>query len=414
MQYGCIGEHLIHSFSAEIHRLIGDYEYTLREVPRDELDIFMREKNFLGINVTIPYKQDVIPYLDYISDDAREIGAVNTIVNREGKLCGYNTDFFGMRALIRRTGIDPSGKTVLIAGTGGTSKTAEAVAKSMGAKKIVKMSRSKSGDAITYEDAEICCSDAAVLINATPAGMFPKGDTSLPLNLKSFPMIEGVVDAVYNPLHTNLVTSAKEMGIAADSGLYMLVAQAVAASEIFFDKKYPERITESIYKKIYQEKENIILVGMPGSGKTTAGKIIAKRLSKKFIDTDKLIVKKAGKSIPDIFREDGEAAFRDIEAEVIREVSTETNLLISTGGGAVMRGENVEWLRRGGKIYFLDRAPDSVKPDGTRPLITDEDSAIRLYNERIDTYRAVSDFTVEVVDGDIEFTVSAIIGDFKK
>ena len=250
MTYGCIGEHLSHSFSKEIHNKIKTYEYTIREVPREELDTFMTERDFTAINVTIPYKQDVIPYLYEISDIARSIGAVNTIVNRDGKLYGYNTDFFGMKSCITRAGITLSGKKVLILGTGGTSRTAKAVAEDMGAGEIIVVSRSQKPGVITYEQAYALHRDAGVILNTTPVGMFPTPGIS-PIDISFFSSLSGVFDAIYNPLSSRLIMDAKERGIPAEGGLYMLVAQAVFAAEKFTGKTYGDACIEEIYREIF-------------------------------------------------------------------------------------------------------------------------------------------------------------------
>ena len=246
MIYGCIGEKLGHSFSKEIHAKIADYKYELCEIEKQNLDAFMTEKDFKAINVTIPYKQAVIPHLYYISDTAKQIGAVNTIVNKDGKLYGYNTDFFGMSKLVSKSGIDFADKCVLICGSGGTSKTACAVAQSLGAKKIIKASRSKKDGFVTYEDLETLKDEIEIIINTTPAGMFPDSD-SVCVNIADFKNLQGVIDAVYNPLETRLVREARELGIKAECGLYMLVAQAVRASEIFFDVTYPDDLGKTVY-----------------------------------------------------------------------------------------------------------------------------------------------------------------------
>ena len=266
MKYGCIGEHLKHSFSKEIHNALADYEYEIREIERENLSSFAEKKDFLAINVTIPYKELIMPHMYYIDGHARSIGAVNTVVNRGGLLYGYNTDFYGMSMLIRHAGVEIEGKKVVILGTGGTSKTSLAVAEALGARKIIRVSRTAREDAISYEEIYLCHTDADVIINTTPSGMFPN-IFDAPVDISKFPTLSGVIDAVYNPLRTPLILAAKERGIAAEGGLYMLVAQAVRASEIFIDTKYDESETERVYEKIKREKENVVLVGMPASGK---------------------------------------------------------------------------------------------------------------------------------------------------
>jgi shikimate dehydrogenase len=273
MRYGLLGEVLGHSFSKSIHNTLGDYPYDLIEVKKDELDAFMRAKDFAGLNVTIPYKESVIPYLDHIDEAAKAIGAVNTIVNRDGKLYGYNTDFYGMARLIYHAKISLAGMKVIILGTGGTSKTAMAVAKSLGAREILIVSRSCGEDVITYEELYESHTDADVLINTTPVGMFPNSD-NFPVEIGRFSSLVGVIDAVYNPLRTPLIVEAKKRKIKAEGGLYMLVAQAVRASEIFLNTQYDERTVDKLWRRMIREKENIVLIGMPASGKSTVGRIL--------------------------------------------------------------------------------------------------------------------------------------------
>lgn len=258
MEYGCIGERLIHSFSKEVHNALSCYDYQLKEVPRENLHEFMMARDFRAINVTIPYKELVIPYLHYIDEHAKEIGAVNTIVNKNGKLYGYNTDFYGMSMLISHAGVTLREKKVAILGTGGTSKTANAVAKSMLAKQILTISRNKKDDASTYDELYEKHADTDVIINTTPIGMYPN-ISSRAVDIKFFPKLSGVIDVVYNPLRTPLVEDAMLRGIPAEGGLYMLVAQGVRASEIFLDKKYEKETLDVIYQKLRQEKENIVL-----------------------------------------------------------------------------------------------------------------------------------------------------------
>lgn len=409
-KYGCIGERLKHSFSKEIHNALADYDYSIIEIPRDELESFANRADFSAINVTIPYKELIIPYLYRIDAHAKSIGAVNTVVNRDGKLYGYNTDFYGMTALLSHARVDVNGKKVVILGTGGTSKTALSVVRALGAREIIRVSRDGKENAITYEALYNEHTDAEIIINTTPAGMYPNIFSSA-IDLSRFPLVTGVIDAVYNPLRTPLVLAARERGIAAEGGLYMLVAQAVRASEIFIDVTYPEAELERVYKKIYSEKENIVLCGMPASGKSTVGKLLSASLGRKFIDTDELIEKKAGKPISDIFREDGETTFRDIESEVIKEASALTSTVISTGGGAILRDENVRALRENGRIYFIDRPLDALMPTADRPLASDREAIKKRYEERYDRYVFVSDARIDA-DCDAKSVAKKIEGDF--
>ena len=394
MKYVCIGEHLKHSFSKEIHNALSDYDYEIFEIAREKLDDFLVQRNFVAINVTIPYKELVIPHLHYIDEHAKRIGAVNTVVNRNGKLYGYNTDFYGMSALAHHAGIDFSKKKVIILGTGGTSKTARAVAEANGASSVTRVSRDGREDAITYDALYSEHSDAQIIINTTPVGMYPKCD-GIPVDISKFPNLIGVIDAIYNPLRTRLVSEAESLGISAEGGLYMLVAQAVLASEIFLDTKYPDGTLDSVYKKILCDKENIVLTGMPASGKSTVGKLLSDMLGRAFIDTDTLIEEHSKMSIPEIFQKFGEAKFRDIESDVIKEVSTITSAIIATGGGAILREENIKSLKRNGKIYFLNRPLSSLVPTDDRPLSSDVDALKKRFRERYDIYCATADSIIE-------------------
>ena len=393
-----IGEKLPHSFSKEIHEKLGYYQYSLKELKPEELKDFILSRNYKALNVTIPYKQAVIPLLDEISPDAQAIGAVNTIVNRDGVLYGYNTDFGGMRALIERAGIVLKYKKVLILGTGGTSLTATAVCERLGAKEIRRVSRSGRDGAITYEEAYERFSDADVLINTTPCGMYPN-IFDCPVDLDRFKNLSGVIDAIYNPLQTRLILSARERGIEAEGGLYMLVAQAVLAAGLFLTKELDTvALTNQIYEEIYFSKRNIVLSGMPASGKSTVGKLIAKELSREMLDTDALIVAREG-NIRRIFEEKGEKYFRDLESAVIREVAPLSGKVISLGGGAILRKENVDALRHNGAIFFIDRSPENLVPTDDRPLADKKEKFRRLYDKRIDTYLSTADY---IIDGDCD------------
>ena len=394
MKCGLIGEKLGHSFSKEIHQKIGGYEYELIELAPDELEGFILSREFDGLNVTIPYKQTVMDYLDEISDLAREAGAVNTVVNKGGKLYGYNTDCGGMKMLIERMGIELSGKKAFIAGSGGTSRTAAAVCRSLGASEIVRASRSGRNGAKTYEEAYSLWSDAALLINTTPAGMYPDTD-GMPFDISRFDHPEGLLDVIYNPLNTRLIQDARSKGIRAENGLYMLVGQAVLSSELFTGKKAGEDVIEQIYQELLREKRNIVLIGMPGCGKSTLGKMLAERLGKQMVETDEIISQEAGMSIKDIFAEYGEQHFRDLESEVVKRYSVKGGAVISTGGGAILRKENVEALRLNGVIVFIDRPLDQLKATDSRPLSNDRSKLEKLYEERYQIYKDTADMIVK-------------------
>ena len=393
MEYGLIGEHLPHSFSKIIHEKLAPYSYELHELRPDEVDSFMRGKEFKGINVTIPYKQTVIPYLDEISDQARSIGAVNTVVNRNGRLCGYNTDYFGMKSLIERLGIDPAGKKVLILGTGGTSKTAFAVATDMGASEVYKVSRTGKEGVPTYEEAYERHTDAQIIINTTPCGMYPAID-DCPLDLSRFPDLCGVIDAIYNPLRTVLILEAQKRGIPAEGGLYMLVVQAVYAAELFADRKIESEKTDQVFKEILNSKRNIVLSGMSLAGKTTLGTLLAKKLDRVLEDTDQMIIRKEQRPIAEIFATDGEKYFRDLETEMARTLAPQTGLVIATGGGAILRQENVDALKKNGCIIFLDRPFNQILPADDRPLANTKEKVAALLEKRYPIYKATCDESI--------------------
>lgn len=409
MEYAIIGEKLAHSFSKEIYEPYFGMDYGVKELKPEEVAPFLKAKEFKGINVTIPYKQTVIPYLDEISDISKEIGAVNVIVNDDGRLKGYNTDFSGLKANIENMGIDLKGKEVLILGDGGTSKNAYAVAKYCGAKIINKVSLKKKSDTITYEEAKER-KNTQIIINTTPVGMYPKIDGTI-IDLDDFPALEGVFDAVYNPLCTRLVTEAKKRSITACGGLYMLVSQAIFAVEKFRNEACSQKRAKEIFEDIYKSKENIVLIGMPGCGKTTVGKILAEKLGRDFIDTDDIIKSENG-DIPTIFNELGESGFRNIESDVIKRVSALQGKVIATGGGAVLRDENIDFLKLNGKIYFIDRPIEEISATPDRPLSKDRKSLEKRYEERYGLYLKYCD--KQIISGGIEDTANAIFDNFKK
>lgn len=410
MQYGCIGKKLGHSFSAVIHAKLGDYDYRLVELEENELDAFMKEKNFKGINVTIPYKQAVIPYLDRVDGSAKSIGAVNTIVNENGFLTGYNTDFYGMTELLKRGGIELKGKKVFVLGTGGTSKTARAVAASQGAEKVYVVSRTPKEGEISYDEMYGMSELVEAIINTTPVGMFPKNGHS-PIEPERFPNLSGAADAVYNPLTTELVRRTRKRGVKAVNGLYMLVAQAAKAAEYFFGDDTMTQKTDRVYSEIYKSKLNLVLTGMPGSGKSSIGRLIAEKTGREFYDTDDVFVKENG-AISDFFAEHGEAAFRDAESEIVRKLGEKNGIVIATGGGAVLREENVNALGQNGLIVFLDRDIERIVPTADRPLGNSRDAIEKRYRERYPIYCAAADVRVESNNG-VETVADEVMKEFE-
>ena len=411
MKYGLIGEKLGHSFSKEIHEKIADYTYELKEIKKEELENFILSKEFSALNVTIPYKEMVIPYMDFIDEKALEIKAVNTVVNKCGKLYAYNTDYYGLKALILNNNIDCNNKTVLILGTGGTSKTASVVLKDLNAKKVLFVSRSKNDDnpnVITYSKASDL-EDVNIIINTTPNGMYPKDEEPI-IDITKYKTLEAVVDVVYNPLKTRLIRNALELGINAVGGLYMLVGQAVYAVERFLDKSFDDitKVIDRVYKDILSKKENIVLIGMPGCGKSTIGKMLSEKLNKELIDSDVEIEKVINCQIKDFLTESNEEEFRDIESNVINNISLLNNKIISTGGGAVKRYSNIKSLKGNGLIIFIDRSIDNIKTDDTRPLSSNVEKLNKLYKERYPLYKKACDYEVSN-NGDIHDTVNKII-----
>lgn len=391
-KYGCIGKTLTHSFSKEIHTMLADYEYELMELTEEDIPAFFNKREFAAVNVTMPYKQTVIPYLDHISDTARRIGAVNTIVHRDGKLYGDNTDYDGMKALINRMGLTLTHKKVLVLGTGGTSKTACVVAADLGAAQILTVSRSASAPHITCAEAVALHTDAEVLINTTPCGMYPDDD-ACPMDLTPFTALEGVIDVVYNPLRTNLVLDATRRGIRAEGGLYMLVMQAVCAVEKFLGVTIDRATADGVFASMVNRKENIVLTGMPGSGKSTVGQTLAAN-GYSFIDTDAEVEKRCGCTIKELIATKGEAYFRDVETAVIHDHAAQNGLVIATGGGAVLREENVRYLKRNGRLFFLDAPLSRLRATEDRPLSDTVDKLAQLYAERSTVYRATADVIV--------------------
>lgn len=405
MKYGLVGEHLKHSFSKEIHEQINDYEYQLIEVSKDNFDEFMIKREFKAVNITIPYKEMVIPHLSYIDPVASRIGAVNTVVNNNGELYGYNTDYYGLRDLIFKNKINLENKKVLILGTGGASKCARVVAEDLGARSIKVVSRTPNEHTISYMDA--VKSSPNVIINTTPCGMYPNNE-DLILDVKGYKELEAIIDVIYNPLNTELLVEGKMRRVKVCGGLYMLVSQAVYASSIFVNSKLNESIIDKVYEKLLKEKQNIVLIGMPSCGKSTIGKILARRLKKSFIDTDKLIEQEIDMKISDYIKKFGEEKFREVETKVVKEVAKVNNVVISTGGGVILKKENMHALLQNGKVVFLNRKLDNLKPTESRPLSSNRSDLEALYKKRLPIYRKYADIII-YNNSSIEFALKRII-----
>ena len=400
MEYGLLGEKLGHSFSPQIHRALAGCDYQLLPTPPEAVADLFRRRDFRGLNVTIPYKQTVMPLCDEIDPRAAAIGAVNTVVNRGGRLTGYNTDIDGLIYLARRTGVDMAGKKVVILGSGGTGRTARAAAGELGAAEIVTVSR---GGEDNYETLSRHA-DAQVLLNTTPVGMYPNCGVS-PVSLDAFPHLEGVLDVVYNPLRTALLLEARERGLPCSCGLPMLVAQAWRAEELFTGSAIPAETVEAVLAGLTAQLENVVLIGMPGCGKSTVGRALARRQGKAFLDLDRLIEERAGKSIPAIFAQEGEEAFRTLESWAVREAGARTGCVISTGGGVVTRAENCAPLRQNGVIIHLTRPLDRL-PTAGRPVSQSTDLQT-LWERRRGLYAAFADRTVDN-GGPLEETLDTI------
>lgn len=387
--YGLLGEKLGHSFSPQIHALLGDYEYKLFEVAPENLGDFLRSGTFEGLNVTIPYKKAVMPYLAEISENAKAIGSVNTItVLPNGTLRGDNTDYDGFLYLVRRSGVSVAGKKALVLGTGGASLPVKKVLSDLGAREIVSISRTGENN---YQNLDKHF-DADLLVNTTPVGMYPNNLQS-PLSLDGFAHLSGVLDIVYNPQKTKLILDAEQRGIPAFSGLTMLVAQAKRAAELFLQTKIDDRKNDEIYETLSRQMKNIVLVGMPGCGKSTVGKALAKRLSRPFFDADEEIVRRAGKPIPEIFQAEGEAGFRKIETEVLFDLCRQSGAVIATGGGAVTVPKNHVILRQNSLVVFINR-DIAVLPTVGRPL-SEQNDLHEMFRRRLPLYRAVCDYEVD-------------------
>ena len=399
MKCGLLGRKLGHSYSPQIHASLGNYSYGLFEKEPGELADFLKLGDWDGINVTVPYKKDVIPYLDELTPVAARLGAVNTIVRRSGKLIGHNTDYFGFLTMVRNSGITVAGKKALVLGSGGASNTAVAVLEELGANVVVisRKGNNHYGNLHMHKD-------AALLVNTTPAGMFPQTGIS-PVSLDTFPVLEGVLDVIYNPARTKLLLDAEKRGLATMNGLLMLVAQAKEAAEWFTGSAIDDRVIESIYRKLRHQMENIVLIGMPGCGKSSIGKLLSEKTGHRFVDADAEILRAAGKSIPEIFSQDGEEAFRKLETEVLSELGKQSGLIIATGGGCVTKERNYPLLHQNGSIFWLKRDIASLPTDG-RPL-SQTNRLEEMYQIRKPLYEAFADYVINN-DGDPEETLRQI------
>lgn len=404
--YGLLGEHLPHSFSPEIHMNLGNEDYHLFEVAPDNLEKFMKEHNFDGINVTIPYKKSVIPFLDVISPEAEKIGAVNTITVRDGKLYGDNTDYFGFVYMLEKSGITVSGKKTVVLGGGGASATVQAVLRDFGASEVIVVDLYAENN---YDNLYLHY-DSEIIVNTTPVGMYPNNLKSL-VNLDDFKNLSGVLDVVYNPLKTKLILDAMERNIPCATGLSMLVAQAKKAHEIFFDTKLDTSVCEKIEKILYNQMCNIVLIGMAGCGKSTVGNALSEKLGKELVDTDEMIVNTENKPIPEIFAEKGEDYFRWCENVAVNLAGKEKSQIIATGGGVITREENYKPLKQNGIIVFINRDADLLPTNG-RPL-SQMHGVKALYEKRMPLYRKFADIEIDG-NGTIDEVADRIIKELEK
>ena len=414
MKYGLIGEKLEHSFSKQIQTRIAelqnvkDYQYDFVELDKEQFVEFMKKKDFKGINVTLPYKKAVIPYIDVLDESAEKMGAVNTIVNRDGKLYGYNTDFGGFLYMVKAHNVHMEGKKVLLIGNGGASAAVQAVCKHEKAKDIIVVSRSANNGAISYDEMYTSHLDADIVVNTSPVGMYPNIANS-PIDVSWFHKLECVLDVVYNPILTRLCFEAQELDIKRVIGLEMLIAQAKYSFEYFEDMKFDDSIIDEIKKEMLKDRCNIVLIGMPSAGKTTIGKMLQDKLGKTFVDLDDMIIEKAGKTIPEIFQESGETGFRAIETEVAIEASKMNNMIIATGGGAIKHKVNMDFLRLNGITIYIDRDVDKlISSDPNRPLSSSKQALQQMHKERQPLYQKYAAYVADN-NTDIEKTVDDIV-----
>ena len=386
MECGLLGRKLAHSYSPQIHKYLGDYPYTLHELEESQIEEFLKTKHFTGLNVTIPHKKAVIPYCNELSDCAKKVGAVNTIVRRNGKLIGHNTDYFGFYSMVMKSGLDVANKKVLVLGSGGASVTVAVVLKELGANVVVISRTGENNYSNLTRHA-----DAAVIVNTTPVGMYPNVGVS-PVDLAQFPILEGVLDLIYNPARTKLLLDADAKGIVTLNGLWMLIAQAKESAEWFTEEKIPDSIIGTIYDDLSKQMQNIVLVGMPGSGKSTVGTAIAQRLNRKFVDSDARIEAQAGMTIPQIFSQGGESLFRELETQVLADLGKESGLVIATGGGCITQKRNYPHLHQNSMIVWLQRDIRKLPTDG-RPL-SQEGALEDMYALRKPLYEMYADVIV--------------------
>lgn len=402
LKCGLLGEKLGHSYSPQIHSMLADYEYKLFEKSPEELEDFLKSGEFDGLNVTIPYKKSVMPYCAELSPTAAQIGSVNTIVRRsDGSLYGDNTDAFGFENLIVHNGIEVKGKKALVLGTGGASVTAQAVLKNLGASEVVVISRRGEDN---YENIAKHA-DAEIIANTTPVGMYPNNGKAA-VDLTQFPKLSGVLDVVYNPARTALLLQAEKLCIPCAGGLYMLVSQAKRSCELFTGKSIPDSEIDRIERVLSHQMQNIVIIGMPGSGKTAVSTMLAERLGRKIFDTDTIVSEKAGMTIPEIFAAQGEAGFRKLETEATAEVGKLSGNIISTGGGVVTVADNYELLHQNGVIVWIERDTNKLARDG-RPISLSSDLN-ELYAARLPLYERFADIKADN-NGDINDTVNAIM-----
>ena len=406
MRFAIVGKSLPHTISPRLHEEFGNFAYGVKEFETEEAFCdFVKSRELVGYNVTIPYKQTVIPLLDGLDDGAEEIGAVNTVVELDGRLWGYNTDILGVELAFKSAGIDVEDKNVLVLGSGGTSKTVQYYLKKNGAKTIGIVSR--SGE-LNYDNVYEM-TDTQIVVNTTPVGTM---SIEKPLDLAKFAKLEGAFDVIYNPIETALVRQARKLGVKAIGGLVMLVEQGRVAHAIFCDADKtlefkPESVTFDIVKKLERERMNVVLVGMAGCGKSTIGKLLAENLGKEFVDLDEEIEKREKKSIPEIFAENGEAYFREVERKVVADVCVKTGQVIATGGGAVLDERNVEWMKANGKIVWIERDVNKLARDG-RPLSKDIETVKKLFESRKPIYESIADFKAKN-NGAIKDCVESIL-----